>query len=99
MHLYLAESFHRLEELLTAYSNVTNFNHKQQTSLFGLNVWIIYIVGESKRKELQRMLKKSPVGFNPQVFEFFEQDGGMFYEKVLKFINRKMFYNKWLKLK
>ena len=88
IQLYLAENFHRLEKLLMDYSNITKFNHKQQTSLFGLNVWIIHIVGESKRKELQRILKKSPVGFNLQVFEFFEQDEGMFHAKFPKLINR-----------
>ena len=93
MHLYLAENFHRLEKLLMAYSNITKCNHKQQTSLFGLNVWIIYIVGESKRKELQRILKKSRLGFNPQVFEFFEQDEGMFHAKFPKHINRKYLFN------
>ena len=86
MHLYLAENFHRLEKLLKEHSNVSRFDHNEQTFLFGLNVWIVYVGGESNRKKLQRILQQSPVGLNSHVFEFFELDKGMFHKKLLKFI-------------
>ena len=77
MHLYLAENFHRLEQLLKVHSNVTKFDHKEKTSLFGLNVWIIYVAGKSNRENLQKILQISPVGLNSHVFEFFEPVKGM----------------------
>ena len=86
MHLYLAENFHRLEKLLRAHSNVSRFDHSEQNFLFGLNVWIVYVAGESNRQKLQTILQKSPVGLNSHVFEFFELDKGMFHKKLLKFI-------------
>ena len=82
MHLYWAENFHRLEKLLKANSNVTKFDHKEQTSLFGLNVWIIYVAGKSNRENLQKILQKSPVGLNSHVFEFFEPVDGTFLKNL-----------------
>ena len=86
MHLYLAENFHRLEKLLKAHSNVTKFDHKEKTSLFGLNVWIIYVAGKLNREKLQNILQKSPVGLNSHVFEFFEPAEGMYFKKPSEFM-------------
>ena len=89
MHLYLAENFHRLEKLLKAHSNVSRFYHNEQTYLFGLNVWIVYVAGESNRQMLQTILQKSPVGLDSHVFEFYEPEEGIFHKKLLKFIIQK----------
>ena len=72
LHLYLADQFHPLDELLKEQENATKLNQEEQNALYGVNVWVIYVVGEDKRKDLLTLLKKSPLRFDSYVFEFFD---------------------------
>ena len=72
LHLYLVDHFDPLEKLLKGQANATKFDHREKTLLYGLNVWIIYVIGEGKRKELIKILKKSPLRFDSYIFEFYE---------------------------
>ena len=65
--------------------NATRFKTKEQSSFGiqssdGLNVWMIYVVGNDRRKTLINILKESPIHFNSYVFEVLDSIEG----KLLK---------------
>ena len=85
LHIFLTDRFESLEPLLEGHRNVTKFEPTNRNVLYGLNVWMIYVVGETNRQQFEKVLKKCPLNFNSHVFEFFEQIKGM----LIKFERRK----------
>ena len=77
LHLYLADHFESLQQLLQFQVNATNFDPKTPNELHGVNIWIIHVVGEKKRTELTKVLAKSPVTYDSYLFECFEPVKGM----------------------
>ena len=73
-HLYLAEQFEPVKWLLIHHANVTKFDNLEQNELYGLNTWIVHIVGAKKKEQLIKVLKNSPLRFDSHMFEFFETD-------------------------
>ena len=69
--------------MFESHENSTKFDPKEQNELYGLNVWIIYVVGEKRRQNLQEVLKKSLLRFDSHVFEFFYSNEGMIKNIVL----------------
>lgn len=76
MHLYFATDFNPIERLIHDQENITTFNHLEKTSLYGLNVWMVYVPGDINRKTFFEVLKKCPLHLNSHVFELFEAIDG-----------------------
>ena len=80
---YWCYHYEPLKNLFESHENATKFDTKEQNELYGLNVWIIYVVGEKGRNNLLEVLKKSPLRFDSNVFEFFDSNGGKIKNIVL----------------
>ena len=65
-----------LKELLIQYSEHAKFNHLNDTDQIGINVWLIYVNSEEGSKELFRVLETSPLRFDSQIYEFYEESRG-----------------------
>ena len=76
LHVYQAQSYDFLKNLLQRHAKVTQFDAIEPKKLYGLNVWIIHVIGENRRMKLLDVLKKSQLQFDSHVFEFFESDQG-----------------------
>ena len=62
--------------MLQSHAKVTKFDAIEPNKLYGLNVWIIHVIGEKRRIKLLDVLKKSQLQFDSHVFEFFESNQG-----------------------
>ena len=76
LHVYEAQNYDFLKNLLQSHAKLTKFDAIEKNKLYGLNVWIIHVIGEKRRKKLFDVLKKSQLQFDSHVFEFFESDQG-----------------------
>ena len=77
MHLYLADHFDSLQNLLHTQANATKFDTETPKDLNGINIWMIYVVGHKKREKAMNALKKCPLNFNSYVFECFKPVKGI----------------------
>ena len=76
LHVYQAQNYDFLKNLLQSHAKVTKFDVNEPSKLYGLNVWIIHVIGEKRRIKLLDVLKKSQLQFDSHVFEYFESDQG-----------------------
>ena len=76
LHLFLSDNFYSLKSLLQSQENATSFHPTKPKELIGLNVWVIHVIGEKRRRKLFGALKESPLRFDSHVFEFFYSDQG-----------------------
>ena len=73
MHLYLGSDFLPLKGLLTQFSELSKFNHLNVTDPIGINTWLIHVTSYKHEKQLLKVLKTSPLRFDSQLYEFYEQ--------------------------
>ena len=76
MHLYFGDRYFALKELLNQYSEKAKFNYLNETNQIGVNVWLIRVVSDGGRKQLNEILESSPLRFDCQLYEFYEQRSG-----------------------
>ena len=77
LHLFIADNFETLKEMLKAQKDTAKFDSREENWLYGENIWVIHVIGYRKHRILMNALKKSPIAFDSQVFEFLELDTGM----------------------
>ncbi len=70
--MYLADHLASLDDLLKGQDNATKFEQQEESKLNGMNVWMIYIVGEEKKKRLLKLLKSCPLRFDSYVFNLLD---------------------------
>ena len=66
-----------LNNLLQSQADATKFNPNKPKDLYGMNVWMIHVMGEERRTKLAQILKQSPLQLESHVFEFFNSNEGM----------------------
>ena len=76
MHLYFGHQYFALKKLLIQYSQKATFNYFNETDQIGVNLWLIRAVSDDHRKQLNELLKTSPLRFDSQLYEFYEQKRG-----------------------
>ena len=76
MHLYISNNFIPLKRLLTQNSERAKFNYLNVTDQVGINVWLIQVNSPKIRKQLLKALKASPLRFDSEVYQFYEQTRG-----------------------
>ena len=76
MHLYISNDFIPLKRLLIQYSERAKFNYLNVTDQVGINVWLIQVNSPKNRKQLLKVLKASPLRFDSEVYQFYEQTRG-----------------------
>ena len=77
LHILMTSQFDSLKRLLESHRNATKFDPTKRNELYGLNVWIIHVIGEENRENLEQVLQNCPLNFNSHVFEFFDTIEGM----------------------
>ena len=78
LHIFLTDRFDSLEPLLEGHRNATKFEPTNRNVLYGLNVWMIHVIGKENREKLEQVLQNCPLNFNSHVFEFFDTIEGMY---------------------
>ena len=58
------------------YSEKAKFDYLNETNQIGVNVWLIRVVSDEGRKQLKKILESSPLRFDSQLYEFYEQKSG-----------------------
>ena len=76
MHLYISNNFIPLKRLLTQNSERAKFNYLNVTDQVGINVWLILVNSPKNRKQLLKVLKASPLRFDSEIYQFYEQTRG-----------------------
>ena len=76
MHLYISNNFIPLKRLLIQYSEQEKFNYLNVTDQIGINVWLIQVNSPKNRKQLLKVLKASPLRFDSEIYQFYEQTRG-----------------------
>ena len=76
MHLYISDNFIPLKRLLIQYSEQAKFDYLNVTDRVGINVWLILVNSPKNRKKLLKVLKASPLRFDSEVYQFYEQTRG-----------------------
>ena len=76
MHLYLGDRYFALKELLIQYSEKAKFNYLNETNRIGVNVWLIRVVSDEGRQQLNEILESSPLRFDSQLYELYEHKNG-----------------------
>ena len=67
-------------------NNATKFDYLEQNPLYGVNVWVVYIVGQINWKSFLRVADKCPLKFDSHIFEFLDALDGRF-QKMNKLQN------------
>ena len=91
MHLYFGHQYFPLKELLIQYSEKAKFNYLNETDQIGINVWLIRVVSDEDRNKLLEILKTSPLRFDSQLYEFYEQKSGKLIFIISIFCNKEYF--------
>ena len=78
MHLYIGYNFLPLKRLLIQYSERAEFNYLNVTDQIGVNVWLILVTSPKNRKQLLKVLGVSPIRFDSEIYQFYEQIKGKF---------------------
>ena len=50
LHILMTSQFDSLKRLLESHRNATKFDPTKRNELYGLNVWIIHVIGEENRE-------------------------------------------------
>ena len=90
LHLFIADNFETLKEMLLAQRDAAKFDSREENILYGECIWVIHVIGYRTHRILMKVLRKSPIGFDSQVFEFFEPVTGMRFEYPLFANNREI---------
>ena len=51
----MTSQFDSLKRLLESHRNATKFDPTKRNELYGLNVWIIHVIGEENRENLENL--------------------------------------------
>ena len=78
MHLYIGYNFLPLKRLLIQYSERAEFNYMNITNQIGVYVWLILVTSPKNRKQLLKVLEVSPVRFDSEIYQFYEQTMGKY---------------------
>ena len=79
IHLYIAgDEFKSLQGMLQSQEKASRFDQFNRNPLGSVNVWIVYVKNENKRKIFRDTLNNSPLRFDSHVFEFYEERSGGF---------------------
>ena len=76
MHLYIGHNYIPLKGLLIQHSELAKFNYLNVTDQIGINVWLIYVISYKNKRQLLKVLKISPLRFDSQLYEFYDQTNG-----------------------
>ena len=69
--------------LLRRQAKLSKFDPNLPNDDHGLNVWMIYVVGEKRKRKLLKAAKKFPLRFDSHVFEFYDPDEGKLFKIII----------------
>ena len=72
LHLFIADNFETLKEMLQAQTDTAKFNSREENVLYGENIWVIHVIGYRKHRIFMNALKKSPIAFDSAQIRFSE---------------------------
>ena len=80
IHVFLAQSYQPLKDLIAAQTELSKFDHLNlQKAQMGLNIWLVHASDRKQKQTLSKILKLCPLKFDSHVFEFYrEPTPGMF---------------------
>ena len=59
LHLFIADNFETLKEMLRVQTDTAKFDSREESVLYGENIWVIHVIGYRKHRILMNVLRNS----------------------------------------